>query len=74
MLANESIDEQHELMNMVQQLEKERDDAQRREAIAREALKREKLRKNPNGKYWTPNSYSSPKKLSESGIMLDRSN
>ena len=54
MLANESIDEQHELMNMVQQLEKERDDAQG-QTIAREALKREKL-KESNGKYWTPNS------------------
>ena len=53
-LANESIDEQEELIGIVHQLEKERDDAKRREVIAREALKREKRKNSPAGKHWKP--------------------
>lgn len=73
LLANESIDEQHELINIVQQLEKERDDAQRREAIAREALKREKLKRGAYDRHWKPNSHSSPRRTEEHGINLDSS-
>ena len=72
-LANESIDEQEELIGIVHQLEKERDDAKRREVIAREALKREKRKNSPAGKHWKPNSYNSPSGLSGYGIRLDGS-
>ena len=72
-LANESIDEQEELISMVHQLEKERDDARRREVIAREALKREKRKNSPAGKHWKPNSYNSPSKAGGYGIQLDGS-
>ena len=54
-LANESVEETSELMDVVQQLEYERDDARRRFAIAQEALKRERRKYSPGGgKHWKP--------------------
>ena len=51
-VAKEAVDGHEELIDIVKQLEVERDDAKRRFAIAQEALKRE--RKKESARHWKP--------------------